>query len=135
MTDKIILVVGTYDTKNPELAYMAERIRAFGGGVLTMDIGVLGEPESAVDYSKRDVAEAGGSSIEAAVDAGHENAAMQIMAAGASVAGRPTCTGRAKSTASSFSAAPWGPTRPSTSARRSPSACRNMSSRRSPSRP
>lgn len=84
MTDRTILVVGTYDTKGPELAYMAERIRALGGGVLTMDIGVLGEPEGAVDYSKRDVAEAGGNSIEAAVEAGHENAAMQIMAAGAS---------------------------------------------------
>ncbi len=84
MSGKTILVVGTYDTKNPELAYMAERIRALGGGVLTMDIGVLGAPAAPVDYSKRDVAAAGGSSIGAARDAGHENAAMQIMARGAS---------------------------------------------------
>ena len=83
MTGKTILVVGTYDTKNPELAYMAERIRALGGGVLTMDIGVLGDPAVPVDWSKRDVAAAGGSSIEAATGAGHENAAMQIMARGA----------------------------------------------------
>ena len=83
MTGKTILVVGTYDTKNPELAYMAERIRALGGGVLTMDIGVLGDPAGPVDYPKRDVAAAGGSSIEAATGAGHENAAMQIMARGA----------------------------------------------------
>ena len=84
MTDRTILVVGTYDTKSPELAYMAERIRSLGGGVLTMDICVLGEPDSPVDYSKHDVAAAGGSSIRAAVEAGHENAAMQIMARGAS---------------------------------------------------
>ncbi len=83
MTGKTILVAGTYDTKNPELAYMAERIRALGGGVLTMDIGVLGDPAVPVDYSKGDVAAAGGSSIEAATGAGHENAAMQIMARGA----------------------------------------------------
>ena len=83
MTDKTILVVGTYDTKNSELAYIAARIRALGGGVLTMDIGVKGEPAVPVDCSKHDVAEAGGSSIREALDSGHENAAMQIMARGA----------------------------------------------------
>ncbi|MDE0718390.1 MAG: Tm-1-like ATP-binding domain-containing protein, partial [Rhodospirillaceae bacterium] len=83
MTDKTILVVGTYDTKNPELAYIAARIRALGGGVLTMDIGVKGAPAVPVDFSKHAVAEAGGSSIRAALDTGHENAAMQIMARGA----------------------------------------------------
>ena len=83
MADKTILVIGTYDTKSPELGYMAERIRALGGGVLTMDVSVLGDADSAVDYSKHAVAEAGGSSIREAVDAGHENAAMQIMARGA----------------------------------------------------
>ena len=84
MADKTILVVGTYDTKSPELAYMAERIRALGGGVLTMDMSVLGDPASPVDYPKHDVARAGGGSIREALDAGHENAAMQIMARGAS---------------------------------------------------
>ena len=33
MADKTILIVGTYDTKNDELDYMAERIGALGGGV------------------------------------------------------------------------------------------------------
>ncbi len=84
MADKTILVVGTYDTKSPELAYMADRIRALGGGVLAMDMSVLGDPDIPVDYSKHDVARAGGGSIRQAVDSGHENAAMQIMAGGAS---------------------------------------------------
>ena len=84
MTDKTILIVGTYDTKSQELAYMADRIRLLGGGVLTMDMSVLGEPETPVDFSKHDVATAGGSSIRDAVQTGHENAAMQIMAKGAS---------------------------------------------------
>lgn len=85
MTDKTILVVGTYDTKDDELHYMAERIRAIGGGVLSMDISVLGDPSQPTDYSKHQVAEAGGSSIQAAIDSGDENTAMQIMARGASV--------------------------------------------------
>ncbi len=83
MTDKTILIVGTYDTKNDELEYMAERIRAQGGGVLSMDVSVLGDPVKPTDYSKHDVAEAGGSSIQAAIESGDENSAMQIMATGA----------------------------------------------------
>ena len=84
MADKTILIVGTYDTKNDELDYMASRVVALGGGVLTMDVSVLGDPAEPTDYSKHDVAEAGGSSIQAAIDSGDENTAMQIMAKGAS---------------------------------------------------
>ncbi|WP_299209163.1 Tm-1-like ATP-binding domain-containing protein [uncultured Tateyamaria sp.] len=85
MADKTILVVGTYDTKNDELTYMAERITAMGGGVLAMDISVLGDPERPVDVSKSEVAEAAGTTIQAVIDSGDENTAMQIMARGASV--------------------------------------------------
>lgn len=95
MADKIILVVGTYDTKDDELHYMAERIRAQGGGVLTMDVSVLGDPSQPTDISKHDVAEAGGSSIAAAIAAGDENRAMQIMARGsAALAARLWAEGR-----------------------------------------
>lgn len=83
MTEKTILVVGTYDTKDDELTYLAERIRAQGGNVRTMDVSVLGDPNAPTDYSKHDVAVAGGSSIEAAIASGDENTAMQIMARGA----------------------------------------------------
>lgn len=82
--DKTILVVGTYDTKDDELGYLAECIRGQGGRVLSMDVSVLGEPRQPADYSKHDVAEEGGSGIDAAIATGDENEAMQIMAAGAS---------------------------------------------------
>lgn len=88
MADKTILVIGTYDTKNDELNYMVERIRHIGGGVLTMDVSVLGDPQNPTDYSKHNVAEAAGSSIEAVIDSGDENSAMQIMARGASTLAR-----------------------------------------------
>lgn len=81
--DKTILVVGTYDTKNDELAYIADRIGGQGGGVVSMDVSVLGDPAHPTDISKHQVAEAGGSSIQAAIDTGDENQAMQIMADGA----------------------------------------------------
>ena len=83
MADKTILVIGTYDTKNDELEYMVERINSQGGGALTMDVSVLGDPENPTDISKHQVAEAADSSIQIAIDSGDENTAMQIMTAGA----------------------------------------------------
>jgi len=80
---KTILVVGTYDTKDDELHYLAECMRGQGGRVLSMDVSVLGDPSRPTDYSKHDVAQEGGSSIRAAIDSGDENQAMQIMASGA----------------------------------------------------
>ncbi len=82
MAEKTILVIGTYDTKSDELGYLAGCIEKAGGGVSRMDISVLGDPPGPVEYSKHDVAEAGGSSIAAAIASGDENSAMQIMAQG-----------------------------------------------------
>lgn len=84
MADKTILVVGTYDTKNDELEYMVERIHSQGGATLTMDVSVLGNPQNPTDISKHDVAKSADSSIQAVIDSGDENSAMQIMAKGAS---------------------------------------------------
>ena len=81
---KTILVVGTFDTKDDELNYMASRIRDQGGKVMSMDVSVLGDPADPCDISKHDVAKAADSSIQAAIDSGDENTAMQIMAKGAS---------------------------------------------------
>lgn len=78
-----ILVIGTYDTKSPELSYLTDCIEACGGATKTMDVSVLGDPPSPTDISKHEVAGAAGSSIQAAIDQGDENAAMQIMAKGA----------------------------------------------------
>ncbi|MGY3439717.1 MULTISPECIES: Tm-1-like ATP-binding domain-containing protein [unclassified Marinovum] len=83
--DKTILVIGTYDTKDDELGFLAGVIRDQGGTVVTMDVSVLGDPSKPCDYSKHDVAEEGGSSIKEAIDSGDENLAMQIMAKGASL--------------------------------------------------
>ncbi|MGB1147828.1 MAG: Tm-1-like ATP-binding domain-containing protein, partial [Alphaproteobacteria bacterium] len=84
MADKTILVVGTYDTKNPELEYVCACIEGQGGEAMSMDVSVLGDPEKPTHVSKHDVAAAADSSIQAAIDSGDENHAMQIMARGAS---------------------------------------------------
>ncbi len=85
MSDKTILVIGTYDTKDDELGFLAQVIRDQGGRVLTLDVSVLGDPSTPTDYSKYDVAEEGGSTIAAAIASGDENTAMQIMAKGAAL--------------------------------------------------
>ena len=90
-----ILIVGTYDTKDEELTYLARVIRAQGGTALTMDISVLGDPSAPTDWSKHDVAQAAGGTIAAAVASGDENHAMQMMARGAAaLAARLQAEGR-----------------------------------------
>ena len=79
---KTILVISTFDTKDAELNFLSQRIRDLGGQVVTMDVSVLGDPPAPTDHSKHDVATAAGSTIEAAIDSGDENRAMQIMARG-----------------------------------------------------
>ncbi|WP_375261968.1 Tm-1-like ATP-binding domain-containing protein [Palleronia sp.] len=91
MSDKTILVAGTFDTKSDELTFIASCIAAQGGQVLTMDVSVLGDPPVPVDVTKHEVAEAGGSTIETAINSGDENVAMQIMAAGAAAKAADLC--------------------------------------------
>ncbi|MBF9042222.1 UPF0261 family protein [Rhodobacterales bacterium HKCCE4037] len=91
MADKTILIVGTYDTKNDELDFIAGKIRALGGGTLTLDVSVLGDPAEPTDISKHEVAEAGGSSIEEAIASGSEHVAMNTMSKGACVLSQKLC--------------------------------------------
>lgn len=81
---KTILVLGTFDTKGDELAFLADRIRGAGGDVLTMDVGVLGTPSAAPAIGREAVAAAAGTTVAAIRDLGGEDAAMRVMAAGAS---------------------------------------------------
>ena len=77
-----ILVVGTYDTKDDELRYLAGVIRAQGGEALTMDVSVLGAARQLTDWTRHDVIAGAGTTIDAIIALADENAAMQAMAAG-----------------------------------------------------
>ena len=53
---KTILVIGTYDTKDPELLFACDCIRRMGGNVISMDVSVLGDPTAPTDISRmRDI--------------------------------------------------------------------------------
>jgi uncharacterized protein (UPF0261 family) len=82
---KTILVIGTFDTKADELAYLIGRIKTQGGAVLAMDVSVLGEAKIPVEVSKHDVAAAAGATIADLIALGEEGEAFGKMSAGAAL--------------------------------------------------
>lgn len=82
---KTILVIGTFDTKAPELAYLIERMEAQGGEALAMDVSILGDTNFPVTVSKHQVAEAAGTTIADLIALGEEGEAFERMSAGAAV--------------------------------------------------
>ncbi len=58
-----VVLVGTLDTKGPEYAFVRDRLRDAGVGVVVVDVGVLGEPSFAPDVSAAEVSEAAGVAI------------------------------------------------------------------------
>ena len=83
MSEKTILVIGTYDTKNDELEFISDCIAGLGETSMAMDVGVLGNVPKKVDITREEVSAAGGMSIGEIIAIGDENEAMQIMAKGA----------------------------------------------------
>lgn len=80
---KTILVIGTYDTKSEDLAFIAEKIEGLGGAVVTMDTSVLGPSPVHAALSRHDVAAAAGTTIDGVIGSGDENAAIRLMSLGA----------------------------------------------------
>ncbi len=62
---KTIAVIGTFDTKGEEHAYVAECIRIRGHNALLIDLGGQGEPQCRADISCEEVAAAGGIDLDA----------------------------------------------------------------------
>jgi uncharacterized protein (UPF0261 family) len=60
---KMIAILGTFDTKGAEHAFVAERVRAAGCDALLIDAGGFGESTVAADVTAERVAKAGGASL------------------------------------------------------------------------
>jgi uncharacterized protein (UPF0261 family) len=81
---KIILCIGTLDTKGPELLYIKQLIeRRVGYEALVMDIGSLGLAHFTADITAEEVAKAAGSTIQEVRGLKEAGPAAKIMAAGA----------------------------------------------------
>ena len=80
---KTVLLIGTLDTKGPEIAYVRDRLRALGVGTIVADSGILGEPLDIVsDVTRAEVAALGGTTIDALRSAGSRGQAVHGMLAG-----------------------------------------------------
>ena len=79
-----IVVMGTMDTKGPELAYLAKQVTSAGCRVILMDVGARAESASAADISAAQVAAVMDEDIEA-IRALPRGEAVEKMVAAASV--------------------------------------------------
>ena len=81
---KTILMIGAFDTKGAEYAFLRERIRARGHKVVAVNTGVLGSTDLfPVDVEADEVARAGGGDLAALRRAKDRGQAMKVMTAGA----------------------------------------------------
>jgi len=60
---KTAAVIGAFDTKGKEFAYLLQKLKEEGLNPLTVDVGVLGEPEFIPDVSASEVVEAAGENL------------------------------------------------------------------------
>jgi uncharacterized protein (UPF0261 family) len=78
-----ILIIGTLDTKGPEIAYLRDRIRALGVDTIVADSGILGEPlDITPDVTRAEIAVMAGTTIDALRNAGSRGKAVHGMLAG-----------------------------------------------------
>ena len=78
-----VVLLGTLDTKGDEYAFLRSLLRAHGVETILVDAGVLGEPRTAPDVSREEVARAAGAEVRALAEAGDRGAAVETMASGA----------------------------------------------------
>jgi uncharacterized protein (UPF0261 family) len=81
-----VLLIGTFDTKGDEYAYVREHVLSHGCDVLTMDLGVFGDATSIgfpVDVAADEVARAGGTALHDVRTRRDRGTAVDVMTKGA----------------------------------------------------
>ncbi|MBW2093861.1 MAG: Tm-1-like ATP-binding domain-containing protein [Deltaproteobacteria bacterium] len=80
--EKVVLLVGTLDTKGEEIDLLRTLILGRGHKVLIADTGILGEPNLEADISRERLAAEAGTTIQALKDRGDEAHAQKTMGIG-----------------------------------------------------
>ncbi len=80
---KTVCIVGTMDTKGVEFSFIKAQIESAGVSTCVINTGILGEPQLTPDVSADEVAQAGGSSLQALRDEGDRGNSVAVMAQGA----------------------------------------------------
>ena len=77
---KTVVLIGTLDTKGPEIAYLRDRLQALDLATIVIDSGILGEPLDIVpDIDHAEAATYAGTTIEALQNAGSRGKAVAGM--------------------------------------------------------
>ena len=80
---KTVCIVGTMDTKGIEFAFIKTQIESAGVSTCVINTGILGDSQLTPDISADEVAQAGGSSLQALRDEGDRGNSVTVMAQGA----------------------------------------------------
>ena len=83
LTAKRVCIVGTMDTKGVEFAFIKAQIESAGVSTCVINTGILGDAQLATDVSADEVAQAGGSSLQALREEGDRGNSVAVMAQGA----------------------------------------------------
>ena len=81
---KRVVIIGTLDTKGPEIAYLRDRLQSLGLETCVIDSGILGEPigitlTPGLDISRAEAARYAGTTIDALRNAGSRGKAVEGM--------------------------------------------------------
>lgn len=79
---KTIAVIGALDTKGKDFAFVKDAIGRRGHEALVIDTGVMGEPRFTPEVAAADVAEAGGTTLEALREQEDRGKAIEVMTRG-----------------------------------------------------
>jgi uncharacterized protein (UPF0261 family) len=78
--NETVAIIGTCDTKGPELAYVRDRLKSLGVNTMVIDSGILGEPLGIVpDIDRATAATYGNTTIDALRNAGSRGKAVYGM--------------------------------------------------------
>src|SRR5450755_2212002 len=83
MDTRSIAIVAAFDTKGVEARFLEDIIRQRGHRTLTIDVGVLSDPQIQTDITAREVALQGGAELETLRRSGDKAKAMEVMTRGA----------------------------------------------------
>jgi uncharacterized protein (UPF0261 family) len=92
---KQIILLGTLDTKGPEMQFAKHLLERRGHAAVVIDCGIMGSPHFVAAISRQEVAAAAGTTLEEIIARGDKNAAIHAMTAGSTlIAARLQATGR-----------------------------------------
>jgi uncharacterized protein (UPF0261 family) len=83
MAPATVVLLGTFDTKGDEYAYVKSLIEATGVRTVTVDVGILGVPKLAADVPRAAVATKAGADLQQLIDGNDRGTAVTAMAEGA----------------------------------------------------